>query len=64
MKEGRVVMATSSFDRDFIIEDEVSIGKFLSIIQDEHNRKPISARPQTIIDKKRSEGLLKRLLSH
>ena len=57
-------MATSSFDRDFIIEDEVSIGKFLSIIQDERNRKPISTRPQTIIDKKRSEGLLKRLLSH
>ena len=64
MKEGKVTMATSSFDRDFIIEDDVSIRKFLSIIQDEHNRKPISARPQTIIDKKRSEGLLKRLLSH
>ncbi len=64
MKEGRLAMATSSFDRDFIIEDEVSVGKFLSMIQDERNRKPIFARPQTIIDKKRSEGLLKRLLSH
>ena len=56
-------MATSSFDRDFFIEDEEAVKKFWLIDSGEQYRKPISARPQTEFDRKRSEELLKRLLS-
>ena len=56
-------MATSTFDRDFFIEDEAAVKKFWLIETDEHYRKPIHARPETEINRKRSEELLKRLLS-
>ncbi len=56
-------MATSSFDKDFILTDEASIKKFLLIDSDESYRKPIYTRPETEINRKKSEELLKRLLS-
>ena len=34
-------MATSSFDKDFILRDEAAIEKFLRIDNDESYRKPI-----------------------
>ena len=57
-------MATSSFDKDFILTDEAAIEKFLIIDSDESYRKPIHVRPETEINRKKSEELLKRLLSH
>ena len=65
MNKGReVVMATSSFDKDFILTDEASIKKFWLIDTDESYRKPIHVRPETEIERKKGEALLKRLLSH
>lgn len=56
-------MATSTFDRDFFIEEEAAVKNFGLIETDERYRKPIHVRPETEINRKRSEELLKRLLS-
>ena len=57
-------MATSTFDRDIAIKDPVSVRKFYRILNSGASNKPISKHPYSEDERKRSEDLLRKYISH
>ena len=56
-------MATSTFDRNITLTDPASVKKFYRILNAEAPKKPISQRPYSESNRKKSEELLKLYLS-
>ncbi len=54
-------MATSTFDRKLVLEEDSAIERFMRIVNTEPSGKPLSARPQTMDDRRRSEARLNQL---
>lgn len=57
-------MATSTFDRDIAIKDPASVRKFYRILNSDASKEPISKHPYSEDERKKSEDLLKKYLSH
>ena len=57
-------MATASFDRTFVVEDEKSRMRLEKILSSDKPAKPITRPPFTEEERDRSESLLKQCLSH
>ena len=57
-------MATSTFDRKLILEDDSAIEKFMHIVNTEPSGRPLFRRAQTDDDRRRSETLLRQLPLH
>jgi len=63
-KGREAAMATSTFDRKLILEDDSSIERFMHIVNAEPSGRPLFRRVQTDDDRRRSETLLRQLPLH
>jgi len=63
-KGREAAMATSTFDRKLILEDDSAIERFMRIVNTEPSGRPLFRRAQTDDDRKRSETLLRQLPLH
>lgn len=57
-------MATSTFSRKIELNSEKSVDKLVNILTDTKKPKPLSRHPYTDTDRKKSDDLLNRYLSH
>lgn len=62
-RKERMKMATSSFDREFILTDPESIKRLIEIMESDPPEEPFSLHPYTNTERERSEMLLKQCLS-
>ncbi|MCD8020965.1 MAG: hypothetical protein LUF92_15740 [Clostridiales bacterium] len=56
-------MATSSFDRPFVINDEESLKKLIEVMSADPPKDPLSEHPFSDTDRERGEALLNQFLS-
>lgn len=57
-------MAASTFDRDLTIKDPDCARKFYRILNSDVSKEPLSKHPYSEGERKKSEELLKKYLSH
>ena len=57
-------MATSTFDRKIVINDDESADNLIKILTADEPKKPSSRHPFSYEDRKRSEELLRHYVSH
>lgn len=57
-------MAASTFDRDIAIKNPASVKKFYRILNSDAPKKPISKHPYSESERKKSEELLEKYVSH
>ncbi len=64
--KGGIIMATSSFDKDFTLNSKKAVDSFLKIISSANEKKGIKIDRSLITEetKKRGEEKLKKMLSH
>jgi len=64
--KGGIIMATSSFDKDFTLNSKKAVDSFLEIISSANEKKGIKIDRSLITEetKKRGEEKLKKMLSH
>lgn len=56
-------MATSTFERKIEISDPESVKKLFAVMAKDTSQKPISEHPYTVVERERSDQLLKQCLS-